>query len=392
MGATADHGEEHPLAEIERELSATDPELAAALSTMSLSPRPLRSTRPWTALVVLGLVLLLVGWFVGIAAVALLGAGSALVGAAVVRRSTSRPTCRPEEAAMGDGAVVVGVDGTEASARAALWAAGEAVAFGRPLVLVHGLRWPVYAQAYLNLQVDCGAEESARRWAQDVLDELAGRCRAVGAAEVRTEVTTVAPADAVIRGADRAAFIVVGHSDRAGVARLLLGSTAIRLTRSCPWPVVVVRDEAVVPERGSEGPVVVGVDGSPVSGVAVRFAFDFAARHGAEVLVVHAADRVAAGVEVDAGVEPGAGEGVAAAELAECVRRYPDVRHAVHVGTGAPAEVLIAAGDSARLLVVGSHGKGALSRALLGSVSQEVVNHASCPVAVLPPETADPRR
>ncbi|WP_158853415.1 universal stress protein [Saccharothrix deserti] len=388
MGATADHGDEGRLADIERELTASDPRLAAALRTMTPLWRP---AWPWMALAVIAVVLLPFGWLLGSSAVVLLGVGCSLVGAVLVKRRARWSTSWQEESVLRtDGAVVVGIDGTAPSVRAAIWAARETAAFDRPLVLVHGMRWPVYTQAHLDLQVDAGGEESMRRWAQDMLDMIAERCRAVGAVEVRTEITSGDPADAVLLGADEAAFVVVGHADRSAVARLLLGSTAVRLTRSCSVPVVVVRDEAVILENGAGGLVVVGVDGSPVSGVVVRFAFDFASRHGAEIRIVHAADHVDPGVEVvetNTVAELRQGGGVVGAGLADCARRYPDVRSTVYTTTGSPAEVLLAAAAGARLLVVGSHGKGPVSRALLGSVSHTVVNHAPCPVAVLPPET-----
>jgi nucleotide-binding universal stress UspA family protein len=295
-------------------------------------------------------------------------------------------------------AIVVGVDGAEPSERAAAWAARQAAVLGKPLVLVYGMRWPVYAQAHLHVPVGIGAvepgvdEEPMRRWARDMLDALAERCREATGVEARTEVVPGDPGDAVILAGHRVAFVVVGHSDRGGVARFLLGSTAERLTRSCPWPVVVVRDEAAAGERRDGGPVVVGVDGTPVSARALRFAFGFAARHGVEVVVVHAAG----GAGTTTAVEPvdtreGAvlrdGLGPVGAELVACAGRYPGVRHRLVDAAGPPEDALLAASAEASLLVVGSSGKGAVRRAFLGSVSHEVVNSAPCPVAVLPPET-----
>lgn len=302
-----------------------------------------------------------------------------------------------------DNAVVAGVDGTEPSERAALWAARQAVAFGKPLVLVYGMRWPMYTQAHLHAPVGLGVvepgltEEPMRRWARDMLDGLAERCREATGAEVDSDIVSGEPVDAVVLAADRVAFAVVGHSDQGGVAEFLLGSTAQRLTRSCPWPVVVVRDEAAVEEARDGGPVVVGVDGSPVSGQALRFAFGFAARHGAEVVAVHASsERTTATAEPVQTREEAAlreGWGPVGSELAECARRYPDVSHRLLDVSAPPVEALLAASAEAALLVVGSHGKGAMRRALLGSVSHELVDSAPCPVAVLSPDvtTADLR-
>ncbi len=294
-----------------------------------------------------------------------------------------------------DAAIVVGVDGTGPSERAARWAARQAAVLGKPLVLVYAMRRPVHAQAHLHMPVGAiqpgTTEEPMRWWARDMLDGLAERCREAAGVEVRTDVVSGDPADAVIMAGQRVAFVVVGHSDHGGLARFLLGSTAERLTRSCPWPVVVVRDDASVDERRAGGPVVVGVDGSAVSGEAVAFAFGFAARHGAEVTLVHASSGgITTAAEPVETVEEAAlreGRGPVGARLAACARQYPGVGHRVEDVGGPPVDALLAASAEAGLVVVGSHGKGAVRRAFLGSVSHALVNRAPCPVAVLPPET-----
>ncbi|SMD24710.1 Nucleotide-binding universal stress protein, UspA family [Lentzea albidocapillata] len=298
-----------------------------------------------------------------------------------------------------DGAIVVGVDGTEPSERAAQWAARQAAIFGKPLLLVYAMQWPVYTSAHLHAPVGIGAmepgvtEEPMRRWARDMLEGLAEHCRHTTGVDVHTEIFSGDPADAVILAADRVAFVVVGHSDHGGVAEFLLGSTAQRLARSCPWPVVVVRDEVTVDGRRDEGPVVVGLDGSPVSGRALRFAFGFAARHAAEVVVLHAADG-----EVTTVVEPVETHdeavlredvGPLGAELAACAQRYPGVRHQLMSVPGPAVDGLLSASAEASLLVVGSHGKGAVRRAFMGSVSHAAIDRASCPVAVLSPQTTE---
>jgi nucleotide-binding universal stress UspA family protein len=56
----------------------------------------------------------------------------------------------------------------------------------------------------------------------------------------------------------------------------------------------------------------------------------------------------------------------------------------VSVGTGDVAEELVNASQDADMLVVGSRGGGGFARLLMGSVSSQVVHHASCPVVVIP--------
>ena len=70
----------------------------------------------------------------------------------------------------------------------------------------------------------------------------------------------------------------------------------------------------------------------------------------------------------------------ALADVGEATR---DVEIERQVVQGAPAEVLIAAATSDDLLVVGSRGHGGFATLLLGSVSQQVVHHAPCPVVVV---------
>lgn len=75
------------------------------------------------------------------------------------------------------------------------------------------------------------------------------------------------------------------------------------------------------------------------------------------------------------------------AMIARCLaghqERHSDVHVERHVSFHGPAQALLDVADDAGLLVVGSHGRGALRRAVLGSVSHAVLYHAPCPVAVV---------
>lgn len=137
--------------------------------------------------------------------------------------------------------------------------------------------------------------------------------------------------------------------------------------------------------------IVVGVDGSPVAVSAVRFAVDEARRRGAEVKAVHAwqvpTPFYDAGFALAADL-PEEAERIAREVLDEALARASVEGSGVSVTpivrAGQPAEVLCAESRGADLLVVGSRGLGGFRGLLLGSVGQQCVQHAPCPVVVVP--------
>lgn len=73
-------------------------------------------------------------------------------------------------------------------------------------------------------------------------------------------------------------------------------------------------------------------------------------------------------------------------EVSAMAKDFPQVEVHVDAEMGSPAEVLVDASEGAELVVVGSRGRGGFRGLLLGSVSQQVVNHAKVPVLVARPE------
>jgi nucleotide-binding universal stress UspA family protein len=139
--------------------------------------------------------------------------------------------------------------------------------------------------------------------------------------------------------------------------------------------------------------IVVGVDSSHGSKVALRWALAQARRTGATVEAVTAWQHPTMyGYSYGAIAVPSADDGIAAmAEkvLAETVAdvvgtqdKPVDVR--TRIAEGHAAHVLLSAAAGAELLVVGSRGHGAFAGMLLGSVSQHCAHHAPCPVVVIP--------
>lgn len=140
-------------------------------------------------------------------------------------------------------------------------------------------------------------------------------------------------------------------------------------------------------------PVIVGVDGAEDSVRALRWAADHARSLGAPLHVLSAFDIPAQfGPYGMAGWEnPTDLEKYARTMLRETVRSTlgEDAQVVEVVVQGHPAKALVEMSQDARLIVVGSRGRGGFAGLLLGSVSQHVVAHARCPVVVMPHNAAD---
>jgi nucleotide-binding universal stress UspA family protein len=124
--------------------------------------------------------------------------------------------------------------------------------------------------------------------------------------------------------------------------------------------------------------VVVGVDGSAGSNEALGWALAEARLRNVPLRIVHA--WISPGVRMS-GLQRAAEELVEKA--ARDVAAGEDVEIERLVVQGTAAEVLLAAVDMSDLLVVGSRGHGGFADLLLGSVSQQCVHHAPCPVVVV---------
>ncbi|MGZ8438679.1 MAG: universal stress protein [Candidatus Limnocylindrales bacterium] len=158
---------------------------------------------------------------------------------------------------------------------------------------------------------------------------------------------------------------------------------------------------APVPVRSSAGlrpafrQVMLATDMGPASAAATDEAFRLAGALGARLLAVSVIDprtlqlpggRFRSRVDQERGrLEE------AAAELVLRGRRDQVVTSFL-IWEGDPAESIVEAAKSegADIIVVGSHGRAALGRALIGSVSDQVVRHAPCPVMVVRPAIARP--
>lgn len=147
-----------------------------------------------------------------------------------------------------------------------------------------------------------------------------------------------------------------------------------------------------MPTAASAETVVVGVDDSPPSRVAVDWAARDAARRGARLKLVHVLAPATMPMYPDISLpreferwqEKHARAVLdAAVETAREAADEGKLEIATDIVVGPPVPVLADLSRDAQLVVVGCRGRGALARGLLGSVSTGLVHHASCPVAVI---------
>jgi nucleotide-binding universal stress UspA family protein len=135
--------------------------------------------------------------------------------------------------------------------------------------------------------------------------------------------------------------------------------------------------------------IVVGVDGSDQAIAALEWALDEGQLRGAEVEVIHAAYLFFPDLSETAVITEEPNMVLRAEELLRktvepALATRPGVQVTTRAVQGPPARTLLDAAAGADLLVVGSRGRGGFAGLLLGSVSQQVVHHAPCPVVVVP--------
>lgn len=281
--------------------------------------------------------------------------------------------------------VVVGVDGSPRSLDAVAEAVRLAARHRRPVRVVHAFIWPL-------LRVPLGPSEAGppegglRHDAERIVAEAVAHASATDAAvPVSGSIVTGAAAAVLIRESQRASVVVLGDRGLGGFTSLLIGSIAVQLAAHSACPLLVVRG-TVRPH----GPVMVGVDGSGDSVQAVGFAYAEAAVRGTDLLAVHAWGAPVStgpGDMLSRGYDVGAVEDEESRLLSESLagwsEKYPDVTARRQVIRGRPARILVEHSGEVQLVVVGARGRGGFAALLLGSVSQALLHHSGCPVAVV---------
>jgi nucleotide-binding universal stress UspA family protein len=278
--------------------------------------------------------------------------------------------------------IVIGYDGSSFSHAALTWALDEANRSATPVELIYADEWPVLAPAPSMVPAPALRPES---YVDEVITGTMNR--AVAEAKrthplVDVSTTTVrAHAVAVLIERSRTArLMVLGVRGRSLVAGLF-GSVVSAVTARAHCPVVVVHGDPP-----ADAAVVAGIDDSAIAPAVLAFAAQQATARKVPLRIIHAWPPVTGLWEetpIVTGVVTGS-ERQPFDEMVTLVRdTYPDLRIDAEALVEHPAAALTTASATAQLLVVGTRGRGALRGLLLGSISQHMLRHAACPIAVI---------
>lgn len=303
--------------------------------------------------------------------------------------------------------ILVPLDGSLLSAEALPHARALARMFGARLALVRV------------------CEPESEPEAQTYLDAIAGDLR-TGGLSAATMTRTGSVVDAILGAAEAAGagLIVMSTHGRSSIGRFLLGSVADRVAHYAGVPVLLVRVQPNAESEPQTGEaayhhILVPLDGSPASAIALPIARGIAASSGAQVLLLRAVSEPSAEAELlesERVLDAVTGAGIRAAEdmpdkpledpyQEEVDRRRRGARASLNAAAaglheaGIDTDAIVAFGDAGTaildltaaravdLIVMATRGRSGLTRFLLGSVAERIVHYGSRPVLLVRSQT-----
>jgi len=301
-----------------------------------------------------------------------------------------RPAPNPAPIAATGAHVVVGIDGSDAALRAVEWAAHEARRRSLGLRLVACYSVPFYGEPGMlgTYAIESQVEAIKQEHEGYVHAAVERALVAEPGLAIDSIVTLGSPSVTLPHSVERGGVLVVGSAGRTGRLADVIGSVATAVSHHTGAPVVVV--PAQHHGKGSTmKKIVVGTDGSESALEALQWAYEEAKMAKAELVIVHGWEYPypdASGTDSDVRQRM---ERDALAQLDASVSsvlrdaKGDGISVRTKLVEGVPAKALIEESADADLVVVGSRGRGGFASMLLGSVSRAVVQHASCPVAVI---------
>jgi nucleotide-binding universal stress UspA family protein len=274
--------------------------------------------------------------------------------------------------------VIVAVDGGPASRAALDWALERArtVPLNLELTTVVELGWS---------PVDASDDDFQPAYERALAEAAGYAARAFPQVKTTSFVRRGVPAEELVRASQDADLLVIGTNKTGKLVGAVHGTLPLRLAAHAGCAVAVVPADWT---PGGTG-VVVGVEDDVTAAAPVAAAAAEAEDRGDPLSLVHAWSIPAtlgvdfgATVPFDALIE--AHTEILARSVARVASTNPALTVASQLIQGSAAPALVAAAASARLLVVGTHGRGAVAGLILGSVSHDVLLNMPCPVIVVP--------
>jgi nucleotide-binding universal stress UspA family protein len=283
--------------------------------------------------------------------------------------------------------VVVGLDGSAGADAALAWALEEARSRVVPARLVYGYgRDLAYGSMAIYGKLPVPKLSHIKTVAERLLADAATRAHELAPdVEVSTHLYGDDAVPVLLEESSRASSVVLGSRHLGAIGSAILGSVGAAVAARAACPVVVLRGPAELP--GEHAALVVGVDALESSEATLAFGFEYASRRSVPlhaVLCWHL-DVLAEMMWRSEPPAPTRVEAWLSEALAGWRETYPDVAVSSGVMREHPVAGLVSASSAQHMLVVGTRGRHALAGTLLGSVSQGVLHHATCPVAVVPP-------
>lgn len=273
---------------------------------------------------------------------------------------------------------LIGVDGSEQSRVALGWGLARATERHATVELIH-----VADDSFLSESVAFLSEAQAA--SEQMLQAECAYARTLGfEGEITGSAVVGHPIAELEEASKRADLLILGAHGGSRFAGSFFGTRAVKAAATAHCPVAVIPDCEVIPGAG----IVVGVDGSDASRQAIQVAAGQASLRGVPLIAVYAwMPPLTPGLEYLWSEELVESQRAAAEEaiaigIAGLAERYPDLEIRREIVQSSPVAALVQAAEGAEMLVVGSRGRGGISRLLLGSVSHGVLQALPCPVVV----------
>ena len=279
--------------------------------------------------------------------------------------------------------ILVGVDGTARGNRAVEWAARRALRTSSKLTLLTAVGLDS-AKAF-GANTDA-IRETVEAALSSLRDKVVEQCKGL---EVDWIIHDDGILEALVDASEGYDMVVLGSHQNAKIGEMLTGTKGLRLSISASVPTVVVPESWDYNDQGNG--IVVGVGPDDFDEGAISFGVNEALATG-QFLELVSAWGLPAGLSRPAEAM-GGGLGPVGEQFQRKIDAHIDRIKAEHpdlevsgrtIEGSSPSKVLIAHGGKRRLLVMGTHARSALGRAIFGSVTHDVLLNPNIPTVVVP--------